>query len=87
MSAFTRNSVKAHTYYTIIKHALLLKSHMSNISYKAYMGKAIICHTLTTSTVIVVLYSCMVTMLCYIQPAITFSLNCGLSSYSYTYLL
>ena len=38
------------------------KSHMSDILYKAYMGKTIICHTLSMSTVIIVLYSCMVTM-------------------------
>ena len=38
------------------------KSHMSNISYKVYMSKIIICHTLAMSTVIVILYSCMVTM-------------------------
>ena len=34
---------------------------MSDISYKAYMGKAIICHTLTMSAIIIVLYSCMAT--------------------------
>ena len=37
------------------------KSHVSDISYKGYMGKTIICRTLTMSIVIMVLYSCMVT--------------------------
>ena len=37
------------------------KSHVSDISNKDYMGKTIICCTLTLSTVIIVLYSCMVT--------------------------
>ena len=36
-------------------------SHMRDILYKVYMGKTIINHTLTMSTVIMVLYSCMVT--------------------------
>ena len=34
------------------------KSHVSDISYKAYMGK----NTLTMSTIIILFYSCMVTM-------------------------
>ena len=36
---------------------------MSDIAYKAYMSNTVICHTLTMSicTVIIVLYSCMVT--------------------------
>ena len=34
---------------------------MSNISYKAYMGKIVIGCTLAMSIVIIVLYSCMVT--------------------------
>ena len=38
------------------------KSHVSNIWYKAYMGKTIICCTLTMSTIIIVLYLCMVTV-------------------------
>ena len=38
------------------------KSHVSDISYKAYMGKTVICRTLAISTIITVLYSCMVTM-------------------------
>ena len=37
---------------------------MSDISYKSYMGKTVTCHTLTMSTVIVVLYLCMLTMVC-----------------------
>ena len=37
------------------------KSHMSNILYNTYMGKITICCTLAMSTVIIVLYSCMVT--------------------------
>ena len=37
------------------------KSHMSDISYKAYMGKTVICCTLAMNTIIAVLYLCMVT--------------------------
>ena len=37
---------------------------MSDILYKSYMGKTVTCHTLTMSTVIVVLYLCMLTMVC-----------------------
>ena len=37
------------------------KSHMSDISYKAYMGKTVICRTLAISTVIIVVYLCIVT--------------------------
>ena len=37
------------------------KSHVSNISYKAYMGKTAICRTLTMSTVIILLCLCIVT--------------------------
>ena len=37
------------------------KSHMSNISYKVYNGKIIICQTHVMSTVIIVVHSCMVT--------------------------
>ena len=36
------------------------KTHMSDISYKVYMGKTIICHTHAMSTIII-LHSCMVT--------------------------
>ena len=38
------------------------KSHVSNISYKAYMAKTKICHTLAMSTINIFLYMCMVTM-------------------------
>ena len=34
------------------------KSHMSDILYKAYMGKTVISQILTISTTIIVLYSC-----------------------------
>ena len=34
------------------------KSHMSDISYKAYMSKTVICCTLSISTIIILLYSC-----------------------------
>ena len=34
---------------------------MSDISYKLYIGKTLICRTLAMSTIIIVLYSCMVT--------------------------
>ena len=37
------------------------KISRSDNSYKAYMGKTIICHTLAISTIIIVFYSCMVT--------------------------
>ena len=37
------------------------KCYASDISYKAYMGKTIICRTLIISTVIIALYSCTVT--------------------------
>ena len=37
------------------------KPHMSDISYEVYMDKTIICHTLTMSFFIKILYSCMVT--------------------------
>ena len=33
---------------------------MSNISYKTYIGKTIICRTLSMSIIIMVLYSCMI---------------------------
>ena len=36
------------------------KSHVSDILYKAYMGKTVICCTLAISTVIIILYLCMV---------------------------
>ena len=36
------------------------KSYLSD-SYKVYMDKTVICHTLVMSTVIIVLYSCMIT--------------------------
>ena len=47
------------------------KSHVSNISYKAYMGKTIICRTLAMSTVIIVLYLCMVTTCTYICTGVS----------------
>ena len=37
------------------------QNHVSDISYKAYIGKAIICLTLAKSTVIIILYLCMIT--------------------------
>ena len=37
------------------------KPHVIDISCKAYMVKTVICHTLAMSTVIIDLYSCMVT--------------------------
>ena len=47
--------------------AITEKSHVSKISYKAYMGKTVICCTLAMSTVIIVLYSCMVTTCPYVH--------------------
>ena len=35
---------------------------MNNILLKAYMVKTVICHTFAFSTIIIVLYSCMITM-------------------------
>ena len=40
-------------------HPTAEKSHVSDISYKAYMGKTIICHTLTMSIM------CTCTGVCY----------------------
>ena len=37
------------------------KFHVIDISYKGYIGKIVICHTLAMTTVIIFLYSCMVT--------------------------
>ena len=34
------------------------KSHVSDISYKAYMSKTVICCTHVISTIIILLYSC-----------------------------
>ena len=46
--------------------------HVSDISYKAYMGKTVICHTLTMSTVIIVLYLCMSPRVCvYVKECLT----------------
>ena len=44
-----------------IQEVYFEKSHMSDIPYKAYMDKTVICHTLTMSIVILVLCLCMVT--------------------------
>ena len=37
------------------------KSHVRDILYKAYMAKTVICCSLAMNTIIIVLYSCMVT--------------------------
>ena len=59
------------------------KSHVSDISYKAYMGKTIICHRLALSTIIIVLYSCMVTTCTCICTGV--SINSRFSK-AYTYV-
>ena len=47
------------------------KSHMNDISYKAYMSKTVVCRTHAMSTIIIVLYLCMVTMYTYICTGVS----------------
>ena len=59
------------------------KSHLSDISYKAYMGKTIICRTFAMSTVIIGLYLCMVTTCTCVCTGVSITLR---FSKAYTYV-